>query len=140
MLSNSPVAGADTEGEPMSQSRQSDNPFFAGKDPWRVTVAEAEAVPLEQGRVSALLMRHGAMTVRHYAPKGEDRQVPHDQDEVYIVISGSGFFVNGDDRVPFASGDVLFAAAGDVHRFEDFSDDFATWVVFYGPEGGERPS
>jgi len=22
-------------------------------------------------------------------------------------------------------------------RFEEFSDDFATWVMFYGPEGGE---
>ena len=29
------------------------------------------------------------------------------------------------------------AAAGEVHRFERFSDDFATWVFFYGPEGGE---
>ena len=28
---------------------------------------------------------------------------------------------------------VLFAAAGDVHRFVEFSDDFATWVLFYGP-------
>ena len=24
-----------------------------------------------------------------------------------------------------------------VHRFVDFSDDFGTWVVFWGPEGGE---
>lgn len=24
-----------------------------------------------------------------------------------------------------------------VHRFEEFSEDFATWVFFYGPEGGE---
>jgi len=23
------------------------------------------------------------------------------------------------------------------HRFEKFSDDFATWVIFYGKEGGE---
>jgi hypothetical protein len=23
------------------------------------------------------------------------------------------------------------------HRFENFSDDFGTWVFFYGPEGGE---
>ena len=27
--------------------------------------------------------------------------------------------------------------AGVVHRFEDFTDDFATWGMFYGPEGGE---
>ena len=24
------------------------------------------------------------------------------------------------------------------HRFEDFTDDFAIWVIFYGPEGGEK--
>jgi len=29
-------------------------------------------------------------------------------------------------------------AAGVTHRFEEFSDDFGAWVMFYGPEGGER--
>jgi hypothetical protein len=29
--------------------------------------------------------------------------------------------------------------AGHVHRFESFSDDFAVWVFFYGPSGGEAP-
>jgi hypothetical protein len=24
------------------------------------------------------------------------------------------------------------------HRFEEFTPDFATWVVFWGPPGGER--
>jgi hypothetical protein len=24
------------------------------------------------------------------------------------------------------------------HHFENFSDDFATWVIFYGPDGGEK--
>jgi hypothetical protein len=31
------------------------------------------------------------------------------------------------------TGDLLFAAAHAPHGFEDFSDDFAVWVVFYGP-------
>ena len=35
------------------------------------------------------------------------------------------------------AGDALFVRAGIVHRFEDFAADFATWVFFYGPEGGE---
>ncbi|WP_420891155.1 cupin domain-containing protein [Minwuia thermotolerans] len=82
-------------------------------------------------------MEHGSMTLRYYAPKGRDPQTPHDQDEIYIVASGSGtFFMNG-ERVPFGPGDALFAPAGAEHRFEDFSDDFATWVIFYGPDGGE---
>jgi hypothetical protein len=58
--------------------------------------------------------------------------------ELYVIARGSGTFVNGDGRHPFSSGDVLFVPAGASHRFEDFTDDFATWVIFYGPEGGER--
>jgi mannose-6-phosphate isomerase-like protein (cupin superfamily) len=54
-----------------------------------------------------------------------------------VVISGTGFFTNGDERHPFKPGDLMFVPAGVVHRFEDFSDDFATWVIFFGPEGGE---
>jgi mannose-6-phosphate isomerase-like protein (cupin superfamily) len=45
--------------------------------------------------------------------------------------------VRGDERVPFEPGDALFVAAGVEHRFEGFSEDFGTWVMFYGPEGGE---
>jgi hypothetical protein len=32
---------------------------------------------------------------------------------------------------------VFFVPAGVAHRFERFSPDFATWVVFWGPHGGE---
>jgi mannose-6-phosphate isomerase-like protein (cupin superfamily) len=45
--------------------------------------------------------------------------------------------VNGEERYPFGAGDVLFVPAGMPHRFEDFSDDLAVWVIFYGPKGGE---
>jgi mannose-6-phosphate isomerase-like protein (cupin superfamily) len=114
--------------------------MWAGAHPWRATIEEASAAPIPQGARSALLMRHGSLTVRYYAPKGTDPQQPHDQDEVYVIASGLGMFVNGDDRVPFGPGDVLFTPAGQVHRFEGFSDDFATWVVFYGPRGGEKPA
>jgi mannose-6-phosphate isomerase-like protein (cupin superfamily) len=105
--------------------------------PARVTLAEAAAAPLPPGRRSALLMKHGSMELRHYAPKGHDPQTPHDQDEIYIVASGRGFFVRGAERVPFGPLDALFVAAGVTHRFEDFSPDFAAWVVFYGKTGGE---
>jgi mannose-6-phosphate isomerase-like protein (cupin superfamily) len=82
-------------------------------------------------------MEHGTMKLRYYAPRGADPQTPHGQDELYVVASGRGTFVVGGQRVSFGPGDVLFAAAGVEHRFEAFSEDFATWVVFYGPEGGE---
>ncbi len=83
------------------------------------------------------LFRHGSLEVEVYRPVKVDRQTPHVRDEVYVVISGSGTFVNGSTRRPFGPGEVLFVPARVEHRFEDFTDDFATWVFFYGPEGGE---
>lgn len=81
--------------------------------------------------------RHGTMSLGMYAPRGEDDQEPHDQDELYVVLSGSGRFVHGGESSEFGPGDALFVAAGVEHRFENFSDDFAAWVIFWGPEGGE---
>lgn len=109
---------------------------------WLVTLAAAKAAPLPPGRRSAELMTHGSMTLRYYAPKGVDPQTPHDQDEIYIVQSGRGTVVSGSSeatfaRRPFGPGDAIFVPAGHVHRFVDFSDDFAVWVVFWGPVGGE---
>jgi mannose-6-phosphate isomerase-like protein (cupin superfamily) len=53
------------------------------------------------------------------------------------VIRGTGWFVCDGTRAPIGPGDLVWAPAGAVHRFEDFTDDLAVWVIFYGPEGGE---
>ena len=84
-----------------------------------------------------VVRNHGTLELGYYKPVGTDPQDPHDQDEVYIVESGSGHFVVEDERVTFKAGDALFVPAFVTHRFEDFSDDFAAWVIFYGPKGGE---
>jgi mannose-6-phosphate isomerase-like protein (cupin superfamily) len=96
-----------------------------------------ERLPGPKGERFAELFRHGTLTLELYAPRGHDPQSPHTRDEVYVVIAGHGQFSNGSDRHPFEPGDVLFVPAGVVHRFEEFTDDFAAWVIFYGPEGGE---
>jgi mannose-6-phosphate isomerase-like protein (cupin superfamily) len=83
------------------------------------------------------LFSHGTLSVEIYRPVEVDRQTRHTRDELYVVISGTGQFVNGGARHPFEPGEVLFVPAGVEHRFEDFTRDFATWVFFYGPEGGE---
>ena len=84
------------------------------------------------------LFQHGTLVVELYAPRGHDPQTPHTRDEVYVVASGRGMFFDGSSKRPFGPGDFLFVAAGVPHRFEDFTDDLAVWVMFYGPEGGER--
>jgi mannose-6-phosphate isomerase-like protein (cupin superfamily) len=102
------------------------------------TAAALAALAGAGGKPFAELFRHGTLAVEFYKPVGVDRQTPHTRDEVYVVASGSGFFVCGGKRQPLEAGEVLFAAANVEHRFEDFTADFATWVFFYGPEGGER--
>jgi mannose-6-phosphate isomerase-like protein (cupin superfamily) len=95
------------------------------------------ALAQAQGTEFIQVFRHGTLEVEIYRPHKVDRQKPHSRDEVYVVIAGSGIFVNSERRQAFAAGEVLFVPANVIHRFEDFTDDFATWVFFYGPEGGE---
>lgn len=95
-----------------------------------------------QGVRSTVAMEHGSMQLRLFAPGADDRQQPHTRDEIYVVIEGRGTFVIDDARgtrkIAFAPHDVLFVAAHVPHRFVDTTPDFKTWVVFYGPEGGEQ--
>ena len=90
------------------------------------------------GERFATAFEHGSLLVELYAPVGRDPQGAHDRDEVYFVIAGNGDFIAGGERSPFSAGDALFVAAGVDHRFENFTADFRTWVVFYGPVGGEH--
>ena len=97
-----------------------------------------DLLPGPEGKRFATIFKRGELLIEIYAPRGVDPQQPHTRDEIYVVIQGGGYFVNGDTRGSFAVGDVLFVPAGVVHRFEEFTDDFATWVIFYGPEGGDK--
>ena len=107
--------------------------------PTRTTLAEVLAkIPGPDGERYAVGMERGSLRLLAYAPKGKDTQTPHGQDEVYIVVKGKSTFFDGKQRVSFEPNDVLFVPAGAEHRFENFSDDFVAWVVFYGPEGGEK--
>jgi mannose-6-phosphate isomerase-like protein (cupin superfamily) len=104
----------------------------------RFTVEDALAkLPGPAGERFASVMERGTLQVEIYAPQGTDTQQPHTRDELYIIVSGSGVFLNGGVRHWFSRGDVLFVPAGLEHRFEAFTDDLVTWVIFYGPEGGE---
>lgn len=81
---------------------------------------------------------HGSMSLILYCPHGKDYQTPHDQDELYFVVKGSGVLVIEDVDHPFKVGDALFVPANVNHYFERFSDDLTVWAVFWGPKGGEK--
>jgi mannose-6-phosphate isomerase-like protein (cupin superfamily) len=82
-------------------------------------------------------LRHGTMSVEVFAPRVVDAQEPHEQDELYFVMLGTARFNHAGKEYAVAAGDALFVAAGDRHHFLDMSEDFVTWVVFWGPKGGE---
>lgn len=86
------------------------------------------------------LFTHGSLEAEYYKPDQVDHQSPHERDEVYVVVSGRGDFINGGERESVATGALLFVPAGQEHRFVDFTDDFAVWALFYGPKGGEGES
>ncbi len=85
-----------------------------------------------------LMLQRGSMQVEYYVPKLIDKQTPHKQDEIYVIASGNAIFYRGDETVNCKKGDVLFVPALMQHHFENFSEDFATWVIFYGKDGGEK--
>lgn len=83
------------------------------------------------------LFKHGTMSVVIFAPRGHDYQTNHSQDELYVVIKGSGTLMIAGTPHSFCEGDVLFVPAQVQHRFVDFTEDLTTWAIFWGPPSGE---
>ena len=81
--------------------------------------------------------KHGSMSLILFAPEGNDYQTPHSQDELYIVIEGSGVLQKEGIDIPFEKGDTLFVKAGEEHRFIQIEEGLKMWAVFWGKEGGE---
>jgi mannose-6-phosphate isomerase-like protein (cupin superfamily) len=102
------------------------NPLRLSHEQLRATLA-AQPLPFIE-----LFERQG-VSLELTSPRTADTQQPHDRDELYCVASGHGTFRREDEVVAFETGDFLFVAAHVPHRFETFSDDFQTWVVFFGP-------
>ena len=79
------------------------------------------------------MFAHGPLEVELYTPQGHDAQQPHDRHECYVVARGRARFFDGTSRQDVEPGAFLFVPAHQPHRFEDFTPDFAVWVIFYGP-------
>lgn len=99
-------------------------------------MAALESLP--DGKRYAYPIRRGTVRAGVHAPRPPlDPQGPHEQDDLYTVIAGSGTFAKGEERRPFKPGDAILVEAGVPHRFEGCGEGFATRAVFRGPPGGE---
>jgi gentisate 1,2-dioxygenase len=86
----------------------------------------------EPGSFSFQLAQLGEAELKFYVPTKVDLQTPHSRDEFYVIVRGSGTLTIEKQAFSFSPGDVLFVGANVEHRFTEFSDDFATWVIFIG--------
>lgn len=60
-----------------------------------------------------------------------DRQQPHDRDELYVVLEGSGTLEIEGERVELEEGDAAFVPADTDHRFVGY-EGLAVLVIFAG--------
>lgn len=68
---------------------------------------------------------------------GTDHQLPHTEDEVYVVLAGRSLFTAADETRDIGPGDTIFVAAGVPHRFHAITETLRLVVVF-GPAEGSR--
>src|SRR3954471_2257323 len=104
-----------------------------------ITLSEALARHGAGGDPWLELLRVADLSAGLYvlAPGGVDRQQPHTEDEVYVVLAGRARFTSGGDTIEVGRGDTLFVPAHEPHRFHDITEELRLLVVF-GPAEGSR--
>lgn len=75
--------------------------------------------------------RQGNVSMIFFAPKITDHQSFHKEDEFYFIVSGKGELIIDGERFSCESGDAFFVPKLIEHHFDNFTEDFATWVVFF---------
>jgi mannose-6-phosphate isomerase-like protein (cupin superfamily) len=73
----------------------------------------------------------GEFELEFFAPRGPDYQTPHDRDEFYIIVAGAADLIKENEIINCRTGDAVLVEAGEKHNFENISEDFATWVIFF---------
>ena len=63
-----------------------------------------------------------------------DPQQPHNEDEVYYVISGTGSIQVGDEDRNIGPGSIIYVDAHREHRFHTITEDLELLVFFAPPE------
>ena len=107
---------------------------------WHVAAEVLRTRLLAAGEGGVSAMTQGAMGLVLYAPgptSADEHDDVHLQDELYLVTRGSSRFDRGGEEREMKAGDALFVPAGMRHRFAWRSEDFESWIIFYGPIGGE---
>ncbi len=84
--------------------------------------------------VEHLRSDHLSVGTYSVATGGNDDQVPHTEDEVYVVTAGRARLTTASGSIALETGHAVFVPAGEPHTIVDVSEDFAAVVVFAPPE------
>jgi mannose-6-phosphate isomerase-like protein (cupin superfamily) len=106
-------------------------------EPGPLPVAHAFEIEEAKERLSAA---GGGYEIVHRSPGLEvgvyvlvapepDRQQPHDDDEIYVVLEGTGVLQVEGDEVPVREGTAVFVQAGADHRFTAY-EHLSVLVMF----------
>jgi mannose-6-phosphate isomerase-like protein (cupin superfamily) len=109
-------------------------------DPKATAQALSSTHPFDIEAAKARLADRGGYEVVHRSPGLEigvyvlvapepDRQQPHEDDEVYVVLEGRGTLEIEGKRVDLLEGNAVFVPAGAEHQFVGY-EQLAVLVVF----------
>ena len=83
------------------------------------------------GPYLSFLNERSLKTGLYVLPRGtEDKQNPHELDEVYYIIEGKSKFVVDGDQIDVNPGDTIFVKAKIEHRFIEIEEDLKILVFF----------
>jgi mannose-6-phosphate isomerase-like protein (cupin superfamily) len=68
--------------------------------------------------------------VYHLPVGAKDMQTPHDEDEVYFVLSGRARMQVGEEMKEVSSGNILYVKATETHSFFEIEEDMTLLVFF----------
>ncbi|MEX0288336.1 MAG: cupin domain-containing protein [Flavobacteriaceae bacterium] len=89
------------------------------------------ALQKDDKRWTSFIKGKNVLTGLYHLKAGEeDRQQPHDTDEVYYVIEGKAKFITDEQEIPVTKGSVLFVKAEVAHKFVAIEEDLVIIVFF----------
>jgi len=91
----------------------------------------------ERGKLYYEFLREPSMSLGLYVlpADGTDPQQPHNEDEVYYVISGRAMITVGEETQAIQPGSTVFVGKHVPHKFHDISEELTLLVFFAPPEG-----
>ncbi|HVO41375.1 MAG TPA: cupin domain-containing protein [Aggregatilineales bacterium] len=95
-------------------------------------LAQLLSQPHQSAYLEFLRMPSLSMGVYRLRAGGTDPQQPHNEDEVYYVVSGAAQIRVGREDRPVKAGSIVFVAAGLDHLFHSITEDM-TILVFFAP-------